>query len=538
MSKSFYRLVFFLIISIQIQAQKKDDFENVFEKKIVVTSQEDMPKALKLADSLFKNSQDPADKIKAQMFSANLYEHTGDFKKSICHAEKANSLIRTIDDANLESNITVFLATQYRLVGLYEKSKKYTSKGFETIKKINDSDQYNKALGLLNQEMAYYEFDHGNFHKSIGFIRQSLNSFQKVEKTDVNFFTANSYQLLGEVYSKLNDVKNSEINYRISEKMLSNHSFLLGLVYSGLGAVRIKQKNWKEANLYLKKAENIAEKSTNLELKKSVYANINDYYEGIGDEKNAEIYARKYLKTFSEFNAKNSEVSNEKTEITSNRKTSQISIAKNVVIIVLCCALIGSFLHFRSKQKKQRSKFRNIIRSQQKLSTQNTEIFLDETEPEFSHISVEEISEKNEEIIKKRNDSLMTSETETKLLELLNDFEKGTLYNNKNMSLPFLAGEMNTNTKYLSYVINQHKSSDFKTYINRLRINYIVDKLINDEKYRQYKISILADECGFSSHSKFAAVFKIVTDYSPSAYIKLLDSGNQIDITTRFQENS
>ncbi|RTZ46822.1 hypothetical protein EJ377_15815 [Chryseobacterium arthrosphaerae] len=50
--------------------------------------------------------------------------------------------------------------------------------------------------------------------------------------------------------------------------------------------------------------------------------------------------------------------------------------------------------------------------------------------------------------------------------------------------------------------------------MNRLRINYIVDKLINDEKYRQYKISILADECGFSSHSKFAAVFKAVTDYS------------------------
>lgn len=105
------------------------------------------------------------------------------------------------------------------------------------------------------------------------------------------------------------------------------------------------------------------------------------------------------------------------------------------------------------------------------------------------------------------------------------------------MSLSFLAGELNTNTKYLSYVINQHKSADFKTYINRLRINYIVDKLINDEKYRQYKISILADECGFSSHSKFAAVFKAVTDYSPSAYIKYLDSENPSDKDVRFPEN-
>lgn len=218
-----------------------------------------------------------------------------------------------------------------------------------------------------------------------------------------------------------------------------------------------------------------------------------------------------------------------------NNTHDQINIAKNVIIIVLCSALIGSFLHFRSKQRKQRSKFRNIIRNLNKSTSNNSEILPCENEPDFSHMSVEEVSG---ETNKKRNESLMTSETETKLQELLDDFEKGVLYNNKNMSLPFLAGELNTNTKYLSYVINQHKSSDFKTYINRLRINYIVDKLINDDKYRQYKISILADECGFSSHSKFASVFRIVTDYSPSAYIKRLETENQTDKINSFQENS
>jgi AraC-like DNA-binding protein len=100
-----------------------------------------------------------------------------------------------------------------------------------------------------------------------------------------------------------------------------------------------------------------------------------------------------------------------------------------------------------------------------------------------------------------------------------------------------LAAELNTNTKYLSYVINRHKCTDVKTYVNRLRINYIVDKLINDDKYRQYKISILAEECGFSSHSKFASVFKAVTDFSPSAYIKYLDE-NQSDKNTHFPENN
>lgn len=205
-----------------------------------------------------------------------------------------------------------------------------------------------------------------------------------------------------------------------------------------------------------------------------------------------------------------------------NKEQYQLSIAKNIVIIILVASLVALYLFYNAKQKKQFAKFKDIIRNQKKISFayNNEPVEIDD----FSNISVVEV-EQNEDP-KKRNESLMTSETEAKLLELLEDFEKGNLYNNKNMSLPFLAGELNTNTKYLSYVINQHKSSDFKTYVNRLRVNYIVNKLISDEKYRQYKISILADECGFSSHSKFASVFKAVTDFSPSAFIKHLEDKN------------
>ncbi|MDO3423390.1 helix-turn-helix domain-containing protein [Chryseobacterium sp. APV1] len=214
-----------------------------------------------------------------------------------------------------------------------------------------------------------------------------------------------------------------------------------------------------------------------------------------------------------------------------------INVAKNVVIIVLCSALIGLFLHFRSKQKKQLARIRNILRNQRQAFVADGDFPPENPYKDFINISVEEIHRSENEKDRKKAESPMTSETEAKLLELLDDFEKGTSFTNKNMSLSFLAGELNTNTKYLSHLINRHKNSDFKTYINRLRINYIVDKLINDEKYRQYKISILAEECGFSSHSKFASVFKQITDYSPSVYIKLLYSENQSDMIPFFHEN-
>ncbi len=206
-----------------------------------------------------------------------------------------------------------------------------------------------------------------------------------------------------------------------------------------------------------------------------------------------------------------------------------IGMLKNIIIASLLLLLAWLYFYFRKHQRKQRSRIRNMIRSHSGKRGQDVWV----PDHVFSNISIEEVAAKDDDdLLKRKNEPLMTSETEAKLLELLMAFEKGTLYNSKNMSLPYLAGELNTNTKYLSHVINRHKSSDFKSYINRLRINYIVDKLIHNEKYRQYKISILADECGFSSHSKFASVFKTVTDYSPSAFIKQLETEND-----SFQEN-
>ncbi|KPH15195.1 AraC family transcriptional regulator [Chryseobacterium sp. ERMR1:04] len=527
-------LVFFLITTGSIYAQ--DDFDCIYDKTTAKTTQQKLPGALKTADSLYRSSPDPLHKMKSLMLTAHLYQQQGDFKKAIYYAENADLLINKVNDPDLASRITEFLARQYRLVGLRERSKKYINKGFEIAKRIEDPKRHNETLGILNQELAHCEMELENYPIAVKYLGISLNFFKKAGTMGEEVVTAASYRLLGDVYFKQNNYTVSENYYKQAEALVKEQSCLLGWIYNGLGGIRLKQKLWKEAEFYLSKAEDIAEKYNHLDLKKGVYSNLNDYYEGIEDGDNASVYAVKYVKVYEQINAKNNAFTNGKlnAEIP-NKGNGEINIAKNIAIVILCIALGGLFIFFRSKQKKQRSKFRTIIRSQQKLTEKEN---IETEEPEFSNISVEEVEDKEKEVGKKRTESLMTLETETKLLEFLTDFEKGNLYNNKNMSLPFLSGELNTNTKYLSYIINQHKSADFKTYINRLRINYIVDKLINDDKYRQYKISILAEECGFSSHSKFASVFKAVTDLSPSSYIKLLDAENQLDKNVHFQENN
>ncbi|WP_431612413.1 tetratricopeptide repeat protein [Chryseobacterium sp. 'Rf worker isolate 10'] len=541
MSNNLLKLLFLLITAVPIFAQKKSSFDLICEKTSSITAYQDLPKAIKTADSLYMKAQQPSEKIKCLVLSSELYHHAGELKKAICFSENAHSVINQINDPEWMSVVTRLLAKQYRQVGLYERSKKYIIKGLEASGRITDFQKSNEAAGLLNQEMAFYEMELGNYPNAIRYIESSLKYFEKINSNSEDRTAAASYQLLGDVYFKLNDYSVSEDYYKKAEGLLKDGTCTLGLVYNGLGGIRLKQKNWKDAELYLKKAEKIADTSRSLKLKKAVYSNINDYYEGIGDNYKASLYAVKYVRTYDSIAARNQSFAGKSFETLkakTNKKGGQMNLVKNATIIILFTSLVGLLVFFRTKQKKQRSKFRNIIRGQLNLISKRNHYPLKQTnDSEFSNISVEEIDEKDSEADRRRNDSLMTSETESKLLELLENFEKGNLYNNKGMSLSFLAGELNTNTKYLSYVINQHKSADFKTYINRLRINYIVDKLINDEKYRQYKISILADECGFSSHSKFAAVFKAVTDYSPSAYIKYIDAENQSDKNVHFTEN-
>jgi len=541
MFRSLLIFLFLLITAVPVLAQKKYSFDQICERTSVHVIPKDIPQALKKADSLYMSAHKPLEKVKSLILSAELHHFAGEFKKSLCYGENAYSLLNQINDAEWVTRVNEFLAKEYRLVGLYERSKKYTLLGLKSAAQISDPEKRSEAAGLLDQELAYYEMELGNFPNAIPYIEHSLQEFEKIGIEYNGRPAAASYQMLGYVYFRLENYDLSEMYYYKAESLLKEDCCVLGLVYNGLGGIRLKQKNWKEAEVYLKKAEKIADSSRSLKLKKAVYSNINDYYEGIGDNFKASLYAVKYVRAYDDMNARSREITGTAENVLKpHKKSVQISVIKNAAIIVLLTSLVGIVIFFRIKQKKQRSKLRNIIRSQLQLIASQDEAL--QMKPsgglEFSNISVEEVDDKdNGGGNKKKNEPLMTLETETKLLELLEDFEKGELYNNKNMSLSFLAAELNTNTKYLSYVINQHKNADFKTYVNRLRINYIVDKLINDDRYRQYKISILADECGFSSHSKFASVFKAVTDFSPSAYIKHLDAEAQSD-NTHFRENN
>lgn len=116
----------------------------------------------------------------------------------------------------------------------------------------------------------------------------------------------------------------------------------------------------------------------------------------------------------------------------------------------------------------------------------------------------------------------ITDETVKVLLAKLEKFEMSEKYLRKDLSLTWMANNLNTNTKYLSEIIKTYRDKNFTGYINGLRIGYITKKLYEDPIYREYKINYLAEECGYTTPRVFVTAFKNETGFTPSYFVEQL----------------
>ncbi len=82
------------------------------------------------------------------------------------------------------------------------------------------------------------------------------------------------------------------------------------------------------------------------------------------------------------------------------------------------------------------------------------------------------------------------------------------------LSRDLLAKEINMGKNKLSSIVNQATQKTFTEYINELRVD-LVKRLLKDEKYKDYTITSIGLECGFSSKSTFYSVFKKYTGKTP-----------------------
>jgi AraC-like DNA-binding protein len=90
-----------------------------------------------------------------------------------------------------------------------------------------------------------------------------------------------------------------------------------------------------------------------------------------------------------------------------------------------------------------------------------------------------------------------------------------------------MSKEIQTNTSYLSKIINHHYQKSFSSYINELRINYVLIRIREDKLFRRYSIQSMANDIGFKSKESFNSAFKKHTGILPSYFVKQIEKTAQ-----------
>lgn len=206
-----------------------------------------------------------------------------------------------------------------------------------------------------------------------------------------------------------------------------------------------------------------------------------------------------------------------KSDVKNQQSTRSLLWAGSAVILVIA---LGSWFFVHRKNKTLRRNYEQIIEKLKQNALDPAAEVSAENEETDDYKEIE--PEANKESGLPSNRIVISIETETRILKRLLAFEKSEKFLRKDFSLGLLAAQLNTNSKYLSEVIKNNRAQNFNNYINTLRINYIVRKLYNEPKYREYKISYLAEECGYASSQVFVIAFKKINGVTPSYFIDSL----------------
>jgi len=163
-----------------------------------------------------------------------------------------------------------------------------------------------------------------------------------------------------------------------------------------------------------------------------------------------------------------------------------------------------------------------MIMEKHALKGQITKVFISENTMFYKEDCLEDISCSIE--IKEQKEIIgIPKQLVLKIKERLKAFECNRGFLEHQITLISTAKGLDTNSTYLSKVINETREKNFANYINDLRIEYAIRQLKLNPKYRRYSIAAIASEVGFSNTKSFSRAFLKKTTKQASIFIKELE---------------
>lgn len=196
------------------------------------------------------------------------------------------------------------------------------------------------------------------------------------------------------------------------------------------------------------------------------------------------------------FEVDKAQLAKEKNDIKTNRFYI-ISISTGIVISIMVILIV----YFVISNKKLREKNRVLFKQQT------------ETDQLISQNSINKITS---EVSEKDTETPQEKDIEQTLYLQIVEYLKATKkYTDPDISRESLAKEFGTNRQYIIDAISNNANMSFNVFINRLRIDYARDLLLNE---KDILIKNVYTEAGFNNRKTFSLLFKERFGMSPSEF--------------------
>ena len=547
--KSFFKythLLIFFFLSIQLLGQNSDNNKESL-KKIKYYSYTNPDSVFHYAKKLEK-SENQCVSNTGKNNIASAYYKAGNFKKS---EEVALEVLTSLKDKNSLCNIDNKLRALTRLFWIKNNQRKFNEAFNYLNQKITLLDNYpqknekhyvdklftNTSLALLKNNLGFQE-------EAITTLKEVINTYSSIDSivknpNDNNLIAnlASAYNVLGESYFALNSVNNNdkyldstliyyEKAFLEAEKFIPKHKNSLSFFHLRIATVLIKRKQYKKALSLVNTFELINKSQDYYFLKSLIFKNLKRSDSSL-------FYSYKFL------NANKTSPSTEKNKIAIFNILANLYNENNKIDSAFKYSELAlNKLEKLNKSKTEANKTHFLYDFDQ-IKKLNNSILTNEIKNKNKLIILFLIfvflfvvigyyffnKEKKKTIVfnqpQKKDYSINLELEQTVLLEL-EKFEKSKIYLDSTFNINKLAKQLNTNTSYLSSIVNEKKGKTFKQYITELRMNYLITIIQKDSKYKKYTIQALGEEIGYTNASSFSRSFKNFKGLTPSDYLKSL----------------
>jgi len=447
----------------------------------------------------------------AYLTKAYFYHEKGDYKNAVDNYLLANKFAKKHKNIDLILDSNYSIGTIKRKIGEYEEALKLYRENIPYARKVlaknNNSNYYLTTLMAISN--IFYELksvDSASYYNKLGVVESlKFNNESSFHHFSVNEGIVN--YLKGNFNIAIDSIKKHNHYFRKvnARKNLSYTYYYLGKSYAA------KNEKIKSINNF-KKVDSIfqIENDVSPSIRESYETLISHYKQNKNLEKQL-FYVNRLMKFDSIINDNNSYLNkkifkeydipkliSEKKSILNQMEAKEEKFDRIIFFIstILLITISALIIQYRKRNIYKR-RFEEII---------------NRTEP------VKPISETILD-----NKINIPNETIENILSHLNFFEKTHEFISNKISLNYLSKKLNTNSNYLSKVINQYKRTSFSNYINNLRIEYVIVQLKTNSIYRKYTIKAIAQEVGFNNSESFSKAFHKTTGIKPSYFIKELE---------------